>query len=495
MIFTRQWTRWNDHVRSVFCIRRLSHPSLCCGAILALALALSASSAATAGHFVSTTGNGRVDDAYSAGELFGATGLEQHGLGAVPRRGTDPGFADLGIAVVDPGQTRWAVTSASERTQPWHFTLSAASPARAEGIVIPPHPTLGALPGSRSSRDIGALPFGTTAADFAFFPFDPVPNQTPLASAGPDRVQAPSGDIPLLGAASDDGHPASGARVTRWSQVSGPGRARFENPNVLDTRVSFSAGGSYILRLTVSVGEKTVSDDVSITTALPFLSVESRVAASADAADEGGPSNLSLASAALHVGIGKGSARTAGTRFTGLGIPQGSMVLRAYLQFSSYRPSGEPAHVTLMGQASDDAAAFAASYANLTSRPLTQATVSWLLSPWGARYSAGPSERSPDPSAIVQEIVERPGWSSGNALVLMCAGTGSLSAISADYPGGAGAVLHVDFVPPGALGVPEPWLEAGVHDVRVGASPAPGVYFYRIRAAGDAVTGRCLVLR
>lgn len=487
----------------------------------------------------------RLVDSYDTVPVLASmTNFELHGVGSVPKRGTDPAFAALNLQVVDPSLTRWAITPESERTQPWHFVLSASSPARDAGIVIPPHPTIGAMPDSRISRDIGALPYGTTAADFAFFPFDPAPNPAPLVNAGPDQTHAPP-SAPLQGTASDDGHPTTGAFVTRWSMVSGPGQARFANPNALATEVTFTAGGAYVLRLTASDGERTVSDDVTIVTALPFASAESQATASTDDADEGGPGNISLASGALHLGVISGTPKTTGTRFTGVAIPRGATVIGARLQFSSYGTSTEPAQFMVVGQASDHADPFAATTANLTSRPKTAAAVNWTVPAWGARYIAGPNERSPDLAAIVQEIVDRPGWSSGNAIALFTAGTGSRSAVSADYPGGAGAVLHVDFVPPGSVGVaeapgrerlhavvspspaagsstlrftlPRPGpalaelfdvrgrrvrvlvdsarLEAGAHEARIGGAIQPGVYFYRVRAAGETTTGRCLFLR
>jgi hypothetical protein len=50
-----------------------------------------------------------------------------------------------------------------------------------------------------------------------------------------------------------------------WSKESGPGSVTFANPNLLSTTASFSSSGTYVLRLTVSDGVLSGTDDISIT--------------------------------------------------------------------------------------------------------------------------------------------------------------------------------------------------------------------------------------
>ncbi len=109
--------------------------------------------------------------------LSSATGLEENGLGEVVKRGTDPWFANLELGVVDPSQSVWTLTPGSEVHKPNDFMLGAGSPAIGAGIVLPAHPTLGAMPDSRASQDIGAIPSTATPDDYDVFPF--VPGQAP----------------------------------------------------------------------------------------------------------------------------------------------------------------------------------------------------------------------------------------------------------------------------------------------------------------------------
>jgi hypothetical protein len=59
--------------------------------------------------------------------------------------------------------------------------------------------------------------------------------------------------------------------------------------------------------------------------------------------------------------------------------------------------------------------------------------------------SVAAAQRTPDLAWVVQEVVDRPGWASGNALALLVTGRGHRTAVA--YEGGAAraAVLHVDY--------------------------------------------------
>jgi RHS repeat-associated protein len=90
-------------------------------------------------------------------------------------------------------------------------------------------------------------------------------NQAPIVSAGEDQIIYPPSVTTLNGVVRDDYLPSCGSSLSiSWTKVSGPGSAVFANPNSAATTVSFSALGTYVLRLTGSDGVSTVSDDVTI---------------------------------------------------------------------------------------------------------------------------------------------------------------------------------------------------------------------------------------
>ena len=93
---------------------------------------------------------------------------------------------------------------------------------------------------------------------------EPPVNQAPTVNAGLDQTITLPSTATLAGSASDDGLP-SNTLTTTWSQVSGAGTATFANASSTTTSVSFSAAGTYVLRLTASDGDLSSSDDVTIT--------------------------------------------------------------------------------------------------------------------------------------------------------------------------------------------------------------------------------------
>ncbi len=91
-------------------------------------------------------------------------------------------------------------------------------------------------------------------------------NEPPTANAGPNlAVQLPNG-ASLNGTASDDGLPnPPGVYNANWSMVTGPGSVSFGNANLPQTTATFSQAGTYILRLTVTDGELTATDEIEVT--------------------------------------------------------------------------------------------------------------------------------------------------------------------------------------------------------------------------------------
>jgi hypothetical protein len=69
--------------------------------------------------------------------------------------------------------------------------------------------------------------------------------------------------LQLTGSAFDETLPG-GELTTEWTQVSGPGPVTFADPSKVDTTATFTAAGTYALRLTASDGEFTISDDVRV---------------------------------------------------------------------------------------------------------------------------------------------------------------------------------------------------------------------------------------
>lgn len=97
-------------------------------------------------------------------------------------------------------------------------------------------------------------------------PLVPLSNQPPSVDVGSDQTITLADSVLLDGAVLDDGSPdPPGALTVTWSVVSGPGVVTFSDASSVDTTATFSATGTYILRLTVDDSELSASDQLSIT--------------------------------------------------------------------------------------------------------------------------------------------------------------------------------------------------------------------------------------
>ena len=187
------------------------------------------------------------------------------------------------------------------------------------------------------------------------------------------------------------------------------------------------------------------SRDAQFTPAL-----ECQVSAGADDAEEQLDSHaVSLASSDLELGA-DGADQLVGLRFTNVTIPQGALIARAWIRLKTDEGSSETTELEIRAQAVDTAEPFAATPRNLSNRQRTAAFTRWTINhTW---TTIGRLRDSADISAVVQEIVDRPDWQSGNALAILISGTGRRTAESYDGDVRGAPVLHIESRPPGGAG-------------------------------------------
>jgi hypothetical protein len=87
------------------------------------------------------------------------------------------------------------------------------------------------------------------------------PNAAPEVAASAQLAKAAI--LQLTGSALDETLPG-GELTTEWTQVSGPGPVVFADSSRIDTTATFTTAGTYVLRLTASDGEFTITDDVTV---------------------------------------------------------------------------------------------------------------------------------------------------------------------------------------------------------------------------------------
>ena len=268
-------------------------------------------------------------------------------------------------------------------------------------------------------------------------------NQPPMVEAGPDQTILLLPSATLQGTIWDDGVPDPPVVVTAWSQVSGPGLVTFSDPGALNTTGSFSEGGSYVLRLSADDGELLASDEVTIVvTAAGTEVTEVRIDKSSDDAEQRPAGNVSLTSSDLEM-VDDGGIQVVGLRFNNLQLPPAAQIISAYLQFQADEATSVPTSLIIQAQATDNAATFTSTSFGISSRPKTVAEVQWEPPVWGTKGEAGPNQRTPNLASLLQEIVNRPGWSKGNSLALIVTGTGKRVAVAYDGNPGGPPLLRV----------------------------------------------------
>lgn len=134
-----------------------------------------------------------------------------------------------------------------------------------------------------------------------------------------------------------------------------------------------------------------------------------------------------------------------GLRFSNLQIPPGAFITAAEIQFTTDEAGSAPAALRISVQAADDAAPFSETARNLSGRPRAPVQVPWEPAPWNTEREASREQRTPDLSALVQAVVNRPGWEPGNHMVFLITGSGRRTAQAHDKPQGVPAQLSVRF--------------------------------------------------
>jgi len=304
-------------------------------------------------------------------------------------------------------------------------------------------------------------------------------NTPPVVDAGPNQIiTLPTNSANLNGTVTDDGLPdPPGEFTTLWSQLSGPCTVAFGDEDAVDTTAGSLYAGRYLLRLAASDSELDAWDTVTVDVNRPLNTkvFDARLEASSDDAEESLSGGMIRTDGRLQLGQKDGVAQTEGFRFNWLGIPQGATIINATIQFKTAQATSAATSLTIKGQAANNAPTFTNILHDITTRPTTTAVVPWSPPAWNTVGEQGSAQRTPNLASVVQEIVNRPGWVSGNSMVFIITGTGERVAYSYDGDRCGAAVLHIEYdIPPvadadgpyqGTTGVPIQFDGTGSSDV------------------------------
>ncbi len=149
--------------------------------------------------------------------------------------------------------------------------------------------------------------------------------------------------------------------------------------------------------------------------------VTSQVTVSSDDAEET-VSNGVVNFTSSDLELGSNGTQIIGMRFNNITVPMGAVISNAYIEFEVDETNSLPANLVFAGQAADNPATFSNTAYNMSSRPRTAAQVTWSNVP--AWTALDVKWQTPNLAAVISELVNRPGWASGNSIVFIVSGTG-----------------------------------------------------------------------
>ncbi|WP_282135758.1 PKD domain-containing protein [Seonamhaeicola maritimus] len=255
----------------------------------------------------------------------------------------------------------------------------------------------------------------------------------------------------------------SDGAVVGWSWDFGDGNtSNLQNPSHI-----YASAGSYNVSLTVtdnSGGTHNVSQNVSVAEIPTSGTVDVQISGSLDDVEERASDGVvDENSSDIELGDDPGfnEDQTVGLLFRNIVIPQGSIIASAYLEFEVDEIDTGVTNVSIAVENVDDAADFEIVTNNVTNRTTTSAIVNWDIPAWN---TTSEKKQSPDISALIQEIIDRNGWTAGNKMAFIISGTGSRTAEAYDGEPANAAKLHIEYSEPIPNSAPEANFTSNVTD-------------------------------
>jgi hypothetical protein len=114
-----------------------------------------------------------------------------------------------------------------------------------------------------------------------------------------------------------------------------------------------------------------------------------------------------------------------GLRFNNINIPADAKILEASIQFTADDDGVDEAQLLIFGENVGNAAAYEDISYNISNRLLTSQSAFWDIPAWPSSGLSGDDQKTVDLSAIIQEIIDRGDWSSGNSVNIIMRPTGN----------------------------------------------------------------------
>jgi type IV pilus assembly protein PilY1 len=150
----------------------------------------------------------------------------------------------------------------------------------------------------------------------------------------------------------------------------------------------------------------------------PVLAVtqtfEIQVSASESDAEEDSLGAVNLTDTTLDLG---GLYRKVGLRFANITLQKNAPITRAYIEFSTAGQDSANTTFAIEAVAQDNPGVFTTGIFNISTRPVYSEAVNWVMD--YAWLTTDEVHQSADITALVQKLVDRSGWASGNAMAFL----------------------------------------------------------------------------
>lgn len=173
------------------------------------------------------------------------------------------------------------------------------------------------------------------------------------------------------------------------------------------------------------------------------LTEESRVSTNNDDAEERVSNGyMNRASTDLELIADASNDQIVGMRFRSIDIPQGATIINAYVEFQCDEANTGATNLNIFGHDHNNAPYFSSSSYNISNRTRTDTSIAWNnIVPWTVNVNYQTSDIGP----VIQEIVDRSGWVSGNKIVIMIDGSGERTAESYNGENGNAPLLSINY--------------------------------------------------
>ena len=141
---------------------------------------------------------------------------------------------------------------------------------------------------------------------------------------------------------------------------------------------------------------------------------EIQVSASESDAEEDSLGAVNLTDTTLDLG---GLYRKVGLRFANITLQKNAPITRAYIEFSTAGQDSANTTFSIEAVAQDNPTVFTTGIFNISTLPVYSEAVNWVMN--YAWVTTDEVHQSADITALVQKLVDRSGWASGNAMAFV----------------------------------------------------------------------------